>query len=125
MSDTHAAIIAADDAFMDAYARGDAAAVAAMYTEGGQLLPPHGYVVTGQASISEFWHGAMHMGIASAGLETVEIDDRGDTVIEIGRYTFVASDGETLDRGKFLVVWKSVDGSWKLHRDIWNSSESQ
>jgi len=37
----------------------------------------------------------------------------------------VASDGETLDRGKFLVVWKSVDGSWKLHRDIWNSSESQ
>ena len=125
MSDTRAAIIAADSAFMDAYARRDSTAVGAMYTDGGQLLPPHGDVVTGQAAIAEFWRGAMEMGIASAGLETVEIDDQGDTVIEIGRYTLVASDGETLDRGKFLVVWKNIDGGWKLHRDIWNSSESQ
>ena len=125
MSDTRAAIIAADSAFMDAYARRDSTAVGAMYTDGGQLLPPHGDVVTGQAAIAAFWRGAMEMGIASAGLETVEIDDQGDTVIEIGRYTLVASDGETLDRGKFLVVWKNIGGGWKLHRDIWNSSESQ
>jgi len=125
MSDTRAAITAADSAFMDAYARRDSMAVGAMYTDGGHLLPPHGDVVTGQAAIAEFWRDAMEMGIASAGLETVEIDDQGDTVIEIGRYTLVASDGETLDRGKFLVVWKNIDGEWMLHRHIWNSSESQ
>lgn len=22
---------------------------------------------------------------------------------------------------KFVVVWKMVDGQWRLHRDIWNS----
>jgi ketosteroid isomerase-like protein len=27
------------------------------------------------------------------------------------------------DRGKTLNVWKrQADGSWKLHRDIWNSN---
>jgi ketosteroid isomerase-like protein len=22
---------------------------------------------------------------------------------------------------KFVVVWKKIDGQWRLHRDIWNS----
>ena len=27
------------------------------------------------------------------------------------------------DEGKYVVVWKKQeDGSWKLHRDIWNSN---
>ena len=125
MSDTRDAIVARDSEFMDAFARRDAAAVAALYTEGGQLLPPHGDVVTGRAGIEMFWKSAMEMGIASAGLDTVELDDLGDTAIEIGRYTLVASDGEMLEHGKYLVVWKQDGGAWRLHRDMWSSNAPQ
>ena len=123
MSDTRAAIDSVNDRFMNLFARRDAAGVAALYTEGGRLLPPNGDVVTGRAGIEGFWRGAMAMGIASAGLETVELDDLGATAIEIGRYTLVAADGESLDHGKYLVVWKRDGDDWRLHRDMWNSSD--
>ena len=29
----------------------------------------------------------------------------------------------TADSGKYLVVWKNDGGSWKLHRDIWTTSQ--
>jgi uncharacterized protein (TIGR02246 family) len=125
MSDTEVSIAAADDAFMDAFAQGDAAGIADLYTDDGQLFPTHSDVISGRAAIEGFWKGAMDMGIASAILEMAELDDLGDTAIETGQYTLVAGDGQTLDRGKYLVVWKNEGGAWKLHRDIWNSSASQ
>jgi len=26
-----------------------------------------------------------------------------------------------LDKGKYIVIWKKVDGEWKYYRDIFNS----
>ena len=65
----------------------------------------------------------MDMGVATATLETVELDDHGDTAIEEGRFTLAGADGEVIDRGKYIVVWKNDGGTWKLHKDIWNSSQ--
>jgi uncharacterized protein (TIGR02246 family) len=115
------AIAAANDEFMAAFGRGDAAGVAALYTEGAQLLPPNADVMAGQEAIQAFWQGAMGMGIQSAQLEIVEVEGHGDTAIEVSRYTLGAG-GQVLDRGKYIVVWKREGGQWKLHRDIFNSS---
>jgi ketosteroid isomerase-like protein len=30
---------------------------------------------------------------------------------------------DTTSQGRYVVVWKRVDGRWLLHRDTWNSSE--
>ena len=51
----------------------------------------------------------------------------GDTTIVRGTYsssfTVPGTDAPMEDRGKTLNVWKrQADGSWKLHRDIWNSN---
>ena len=46
----------------------------------------------------------------------------GDTAIEVGKFTLQGEGGQTVDEGKYLVVWKQADGQWKLHRDIFNSS---
>ncbi len=32
------------------------------------------------------------------------------------------ADGLELDIGKFLAVWKRVDGRWRFDRDVYNSS---
>ena len=117
------AIVAADEKFTAAFNRGDAARVAAFYTEQGQLLPPNADFMSGREAIQAFWQGALDMGIAAAQIETLEVEDHGDTAIEVGTYTLHAQDGTELDTGKFIVIWKRVGGEWKLHRDIFNSSK--
>lgn len=122
MSDVRSQIEAGNREFMAAFAKRDAAAVAALYTDGGQLLPPNSDVVRGHEAIREFWQGAMTLGLTGATLETVDVDASGETAVEVGRYRLTAGDAEA-DHGKYIVVWKNVDGRWKLHRDIWNTSK--
>jgi uncharacterized protein (TIGR02246 family) len=116
------AIAVANEAFMAAFNSGDAAGVAALYTEAGQLLPPNADVMAGKQAIQTFWQGAMDAGIASAQLEIVEVEDHGDTAIEVSQYTLGGAGGQQLDQGKYIVIWKHEAGDWKLHRDIFNSS---
>jgi uncharacterized protein (TIGR02246 family) len=121
--DVREAIGAANTEFAAAYRRGDARAVAARYTEGGQLYPPNEKVVGGREAIERFWKAAMDAGVKAVELKTVEAEGLGDSAVEAGTYTLYGKDGATLDRGKYLVLWKRVGGEWRLHRDCWNSNE--
>jgi uncharacterized protein (TIGR02246 family) len=123
MNTVREAIAAADEEFEAAYNSGDAARVAALYTEEGQLLPPNADFMVGREAIQAFWQGAMDAGIASAKIEILEVEGHDDTAIEVSKYALCAQDGTELDAGKFIVIWKRVEGGWKLHRDIFNSSK--
>ena len=116
------AIAAGNEKFMETFNRGDAAGLADLYTENGQLLPTGSDFVTGTVAIQAFWQGAMDMGIKTAKLEAVETEGHGDTAIEIGKYSLRGETGNVLDNGKYVVIWKQEGDQWKLHRDIWNSS---
>ena len=125
MSEIRPAIDAANQNFMNAFQRGDAAGVAACYTTEARLLPPNGQPMTGTAAITAFWQGAMELGITAAKLETVELETRDDLAFELGQYTLTiqpAPDTTVTDVGKYVVVWKQADGAWKLHVDIWNTN---
>jgi uncharacterized protein (TIGR02246 family) len=121
--DSRQAIETANAEFGAAVGRGDARAVAVMYTEGGQLYPPNEKVVAGRAAIEEFWKGSINAGVKRVELKTAEVEGLGNSAVEAGTYTLYGNDGTTLDRGKYLVLWKRVEGAWKLHRDCWNSNE--
>jgi uncharacterized protein (TIGR02246 family) len=123
-SDTSDAIEVTNQQFEAAFDRSDAAALAALYTREGQLLPPNSEIVSGTDAIQAFWQGAMDMGIKEAALETIELDEHGDTAVEVGRYTLNGVDGQLIDKGKYIVIWKHEDEQWKLHRDMWSSSTS-
>jgi hypothetical protein len=40
----------------------------------------------------------------------------------MGEYHLKMEQGE--DRGKYVVMWKSTPEGWKLHWDIWNTSQA-
>ena len=115
-------IAATNQAFMDAVARGDGASMGQLYTEEGQALPPNSEIVQGEEAIGSFWQAVIDQGLKQAVLETVEIEDRGDTAFEVGKYTLLGAEGQIIDSGKFLVVWKNEGGRWQLHRDMWSSN---
>jgi uncharacterized protein (TIGR02246 family) len=118
-----AAIAAPIAQFMTA-SRGDAAGAAAVYTEDAQVLPPNSEAVSGRQAIQTLWQGAIDMGIKAVNLETVEVEGHGHTAHEVGKYTLQGTEGQMLDTGKYVVIWKQEAGQWKLHRDIWNSSRA-
>jgi uncharacterized protein (TIGR02246 family) len=119
----HEALKAANERFMAAFARGDAAGLAALYTENGQVLPPNSQVVEGRDAVQGFWQAVMDMGIKGARLETVEVEGHGDTAVEVGRFELLGEGEQILDRGKYIVLWQRDGREWKLHRDIFNSSQ--
>ena len=121
--DTRSRIETANKAFTDAFRRGDGAAMAGLYTAEGQLLPANSDFVRGTAAIRAFWQGVIDMGLKDASLETVEVEAHGDTAIEVGRYRLMAAGGAVADSGKYIVIWKNDKGAWKLHRDIWTTSQ--
>ena len=120
--DVRAAIEAGNKAFSAAVARGDAAAVAALYTSTAQVLPPGGEIARGQDAIQKAFQGAIEAGMRDVPLTTLEVEAHGDTATEVGTWTWKGKDGATIDHGKYIVIWKKEGGEWRLHRDIWNSN---
>ncbi len=111
-------------AFESAFARGDAAGLAAAYTSGAKALPPNGQSVAGRSAIQQFWQGVINMGVKKVTLETKELEQAGDTAYEVGQAVLYSADAKVIDTAKYIVVWKQDDGQWKWHRDIWNSNNA-
>jgi len=120
-SETHRAIVAADQVFTDNYNRGDAAGIAALYTADATFMPPNAEFISGREAIQATFQAIMDSGVKALKLQTLEVEDFGGTASEVGRYTLEDGGGQVLDEGKFLVIWKNVDGQWKLHRDMINT----
>jgi hypothetical protein len=68
------------------------------------------------------WKGMMDSGAKSGKLNTLEVSGSGNSALEVGTYEIMDKDGKVLDKGKYMVHWKKIGSTWKLHRDIWNSS---
>lgn len=114
-------IVAANERWMDAYRRRDAKLVATYYTEDAQSFPPNENVVAGTEAIGDYWRAAMSSGVAALDLKSREVEAFGDTAYEVGETALMGEGGEALDHFDYLVIWKRVDGDWKIHREIWNS----
>jgi uncharacterized protein (TIGR02246 family) len=120
--DIRGAIANANKDFMVTFSQGDAAGMADLYTDEGQVLPPNSDFVIGKEAIQAFWQALMDMGIKEAKLDIVEVEEQDDLAVEVSKYTLQGEEGQVLDQGKYIVIWKREDGQWKLHRDIFNSS---
>ena len=116
------AITAADQTFMATFSRGNAADVAALYTEHAQFLLPNSDFVVGRQAIQEAFQAFIDGGYKAIKVEATEVEGFGNTAYEVGKYIVKGEDSQVLDQGKFVVIWKLEAGQWKLHRDIINSS---
>jgi uncharacterized protein (TIGR02246 family) len=122
--EARAAIEAANAKFSEAFARGDAKALSAMYTPDAIAFPPDSEMIRGSEAIGAVWKATRDGGVESAALTTIDVGRSGDVAYEVGNVTLTihpAGKEPTTAADKYVVVWKRQrDGSWKLHRDIWN-----
>ena len=124
--DAAAGIAATSERFETAYNTGDAAAMAALYTPDGAVLPPDAARIDGREGIQAMWQSFMDAGVEDFELETVELNTHDDAASEVGRFTISVPDGEggrATASGKYIVLWREGDdGVWRIHRDIWNDN---
>jgi uncharacterized protein (TIGR02246 family) len=113
-----------NEAWTAAFNKGDAAAVAAMYTEDAYVLPPGAEMVKGRAGIEAFWRQAAQQ-MGDAKLTTLDVLPLGtEAAREIGTVTLKTKSRPSQEiTGKYVVVWRKVGPDWKLATDIWNSNK--
>ena len=120
LADDKADIQALNDQFSAAAARGDGAAMAALYAPGAVMLPPDNSVVTG-AAIGPYLAG-LEKGGANLKLTTTDVVRLSpDYIRELGIASFDTLGPKPVNvKGTYVVVWKRVGGTWKLWTDIFH-----
>lgn len=126
-ADLKAQVTAGNVAWIAAFAKGDAAGVAALYTETATMLPPGAGMRKGRAAIQGFVKEAMGSGLANIALTTTDLARTGPvTAREIGVLMFDVPDAQkkmVRAEGKYVVNWRLVKGTWMLDTDIWNTNK--
>src|SRR5262245_28866938 len=115
--DAGARIAEAGRQFLQLFAASDPASIAACYTEDAQILTASKSPVRGRLAIEslfKFTRGPGH----TLEFQTEDLDVQGETAIEIGAYVRRDKERATVDRGRYMVVWKRVGGQWQIHRDM-------
>ncbi|MBK7121752.1 MAG: DUF4440 domain-containing protein [Chitinophagaceae bacterium] len=116
-----AQIAASNKVFGASFATGDSVAFANCYTSDGCIYNANMPKVCGTAGIQSFLSIGYNSGLRNVVLTTEEVMGGKEAVIETGKYEVFIADNVSVEKGKFVVVWKEENGRWKMFRDIWNS----
>jgi len=121
------AIAAKDRAYGEAVVAGDVEAIMQQYAADAVLLPPGAPMAEGTAAIRPIFDAWVEQGLPTSMTLTtddVTVTASGDYAYAVGSASLsgTAPDGsEWSEVGKYVAVWKNVDGDWKMVADIWNS----
>ena len=125
-SQEEAALRALDLAWSDAANRKGIDGVVSYMADDGETLAPNEPAARDKAAIKASWANLLGLPNVTVHWEPlrVQVAESGKIGYTSGSYTLSYTDpkGKTVtDRGKYLEVWKKVDGKWKCSSDAYNS----
>ncbi len=112
---------AMEGVWQSAYDANDAAVISAVYSDNGALLPPNSESVNGQAALENYFRDFQATGMRIE-IRDTEAYMHGDVGYTLGAYTITSADGAAIDKGKYIAIWRFIDGTWRMHRDIFNTN---
>jgi ketosteroid isomerase-like protein len=113
------AIGAQSRALMQAIEKGDAAAVAELFTADATLsVPMANGPVTGRANIAGFWQAALGGGLKGLTLDPADVIGDGNLRVETGSYRAFGAERSDLGHGQYLLVWVKDKDGWRIGRDF-------
>jgi uncharacterized protein (TIGR02246 family) len=111
--------------FSAAYVRGDAPAMAALYTVDGVIFPDRSDAIGGRDSIQTYWTLRPGNRVTRHVATPTHIRVEGDVAYDYGIFEVSGENGGQPwgpSTGKYVIVWRREPGGpWRIHLDIWNA----
>lgn len=109
-----------------AFAARDYAAIESLMAPDSLLLVPGNPPIEGAKAVVETWKswGELANVTITFGAQRVEAAASGELAYDYGAYDFGfdTDNGPFAEKGKYIVVWKKIDGAWKVAADIFNNN---
>ena len=107
------------DAWLGAFNSGDLDGLGLMYAEDAEILPPDQPIVSGHEAIGAFWK-TFNPGEVRIEVSSVNAERLGQYWFREGMYAAKYPEEGQPRVGKFIELWKKVDGNWLLYRHMWS-----
>ncbi|MCA6073987.1 YybH family protein [Fulvivirga sedimenti] len=109
--------------YEDALSEGDAVRLGNLYTADAEILHDGKPNTVGRENITKVFASMIEGGTTVSGFTTTGLWGNEEMLVEQGNGYFAPADGSWKSSGDYLLVWKKVDGEWKIFRDTWFSKE--
>ncbi len=106
--------------YEEAMAKGDKDALGNMYAKDAEIFHDGKANTIGRENITKVFEGWARDSVISK-FTTTGLWGNEDLLVEQGTGYFGQANGNWKSTGKYLLVWKSVHGEWKIFRDTWFS----
>jgi len=114
IADQHRDFDAIVENFENQFRQGNISVVAGFYSDNAMLLPAGSDFIEGREAIEAYWQEAVDIGVKSIKIDLMELEQHGDSAIEVSRYTMLDAEEAVVDHGN----------AWKMHRDICTSNST-
>jgi len=103
------------------YNAGNLPAIQALYAADACRMPPNQEAVHGSEAILAQLKASKDHGAAKVKIVVTSAETSGDLGYGTGTYEITGADGSHMDHGKWMLVEKKSNGTWKTQCDIYNS----
>ena len=107
-------------AYEDAMTNGDKVAFGNLYADDAEIFHDGSPSTIGRQNIVEVFEGWVRDSVTGS-YTTTGLWGNEDLLVEQGNGYFAHATGKWKATGKYLLVWKKVDGEWQIFRDTWFS----
>ncbi len=115
-------VIAAAEVFVIALNSGDSLSAANCYSKDAKIMKPNNKSIVGLANIHKAFSQRLEAGKLRFSMKTVDVWGNGDMLTAEEEWMLSDNDGNIIDEGKSLEIFKKEDGKWKMFRDCFNSN---
>jgi ketosteroid isomerase-like protein len=106
--------------FTKAHITKDSIAMVDIFTQDAKVFPPNSDAVIGRPAIAVLTSQYLKLDIKEFSEETTAFYGNEDYLIDEGNYYFRYDN--TIEKGKYLNVWRKEDGNWKIYTNMWNTN---
>lgn len=104
------------------YNAADVDGLTGLYTEDAVIMPPEAPATSGVAAMRAQVEAYLGFGLVRAEVPAVvAYGIFGDDAWGAGPYRFYDANGNLVAEGKYVVLYRRVDGAWRIVRHIWNN----
>jgi ketosteroid isomerase-like protein len=124
--DLRSTVEAGNNAWNEAFNQRNAVALTKLYTSDAKLLPPADKVVAGDKNILAFWRSLIDAGVTDHKIETVQIEEAGNTAVMAGKWQAMGKDAQgkvTILKGSVVKVLERQGETWKTSLHTWNIAQ--